>query len=99
MTRDHVLELWNAGFAVDDDNEPVPEIIPISTTVDAIKNTEIDRNTISAEDWVFDDVDQWRTSGSGFFLLPNRRQHIIHPFHVCLFWNFPFFFTHVITSN
>ena len=37
MTRDNFLDLMNAGFAVDDDNEPVPEIIPISTTVDAIK--------------------------------------------------------------
>ena len=57
MTRDNVLELRNAGFAVDDDNEPVPENIPLSTTVGSVSNTDIERNTIDNEDWGFDGVD------------------------------------------
>ena len=36
MTRENVLELMNAGFKVDDNNEPVPENIPVATTVDAV---------------------------------------------------------------
>ena len=67
MTRDHFLELRNAGFAVDDDNEPVPENIPVATTVDSVTDTAIDRNAIAAEYWGFDGVDQWRTSSGGFF--------------------------------
>ena len=63
----NVLELRNTGFAVDDDNEPVPENIPLATTVDNVADTAIDRNTIAAEDWGFDGVDQWRTSGGGVF--------------------------------
>ena len=61
------MDLRNAGFAVYDDNEPVPENIPVATKVDAVANTTIVRNTISDEDWGFDGVDQWRTSGGGFF--------------------------------
>ena len=99
MTRDNVLELRNSGFAVNDDNEPVPENIPVATTADAVAGTVIDRNSIAAKDWVFDGVDQWRTSGGGVFLPPNRRQHILHPFHVCPFWSFYFSYTHVFTSN
>ena len=71
MTRDNILELRNSGFTVDDDNEPVPENIPLATTVDSVSKTTIDRNNISADDWVFDGVDQRRTSGGGVFLLPN----------------------------
>ena len=67
MTRDNFLELRNARFTVDDNNEPVPENIPVATTVDAVADTAIDRNTIDAEDWGFDCVDQWRTSGSECF--------------------------------
>ena len=67
MTRDDFLELRNARFAVDDDNEPVPENIPVATNVDAVADTAIDRNTIAAEDWGFDGVDQWRTSGGECF--------------------------------
>ena len=67
MTRDDFLELRNARFTVDDNNEPVPENIPVATTVDAVADTAIDRNTIAAEDWGFDGVYQWRTSGGGFF--------------------------------
>ena len=69
MTRDEFLELRNSGFAVNDDNEPVPENIPVATTVDAVANTAIDRNDIAADDLGLDGVDQWRTYGSGFFLL------------------------------
>ena len=71
MTRDNVLELRNAGFAVDGDNEPVSENIPVATTVDSVADTFIDRNYIAAEDWGFDSVDQWITSGGGVFLPPN----------------------------
>ena len=67
MTCDNVLELSNDGFAVDDDNEPIPESIPVSTTVNAVSDTAIDINSISAEDWGFDGVDQWRISGGGVF--------------------------------
>ena len=70
LTRDNVLELRNAGFAVNDENEPVPENIPVATTVDSVTDTDIDRNQIAAEDWGFYGVDQWRTSGGGFFLPP-----------------------------
>ena len=61
------MELRNSGFAVDDDNETVPENIPVATTVDAVANTVIGRNAVAAEDWGFDGVDQWRTSGGGAF--------------------------------
>ena len=71
MTRDNFLELRNSGFAVDDDNEPVPENIPVATTVDAVADTAIDRNNIDAEDWGFGGVDQWRTSVGGVSLPPN----------------------------
>ena len=57
MTRDNVLELRNVGFAVDEDNEPVTENIPVATTVNAVAGTVIDRNIIAAEDRVFDGVD------------------------------------------
>ena len=99
MTREIFLDLRNFGFAFDDDNEPVPENIPVDTTVDTFSDIVIDRNVIATDDWGFDAVDQWRTSGSGVFLPPNRIQNILHPFHVCPFFNFPFSSTHMITSN
>ena len=71
MTYDDFSELRNAGFAVDDDNAPVPENIPVATTVDTVSNTAINRNIIAAEDWGFDGVDKWRTSGGGVFLPKN----------------------------
>ena len=71
ITRDNFLEISNSRLEVNDDNEPVPENIPVSTTVNAVSNTDIDRNTIAAEDWGFDGVDQWRTSGGAVFLPPN----------------------------
>ena len=67
MTRDNFSELRNAGFTVNDENKPVPENIPVATTVDAVTNNSIDRNAISAEDWGFDGVGQSRTSGGGVF--------------------------------
>ena len=67
MTRDNFSELRNAGFAVYDDNEPVPDNIPVATTVNAFADTAIDRNAIAAEDWGFGGVDKWRTSGGGVF--------------------------------
>ena len=48
MTRDNVLELRNVGFAVDDKNEPVPENIPVDSTVNSVANTNIDKNVIAA---------------------------------------------------
>ena len=45
MTRDNILELRNAGFATDNNNEPVPENITVATTVDAVANTDIYRNS------------------------------------------------------
>ena len=65
MTRDNFLEIRNSGFAVDDDNEPVPEKIPVATTFNAVVDTAIDRNAIAADYWGFGGVDQWRTSGGG----------------------------------
>ena len=67
MTRDNFLDLRNAGFVVDDKNEPVPENIPVATTADNVANTDIYRNDIAAEDWVFDGIDQWRISGGEVF--------------------------------
>ena len=67
MTRDNFLELRNAGFAVNDNNETVPENIPVSTTIYSVTDTAIDRNAIAAEYWEFGGVDQWRTSGGGIF--------------------------------
>ena len=61
MTRDNVLELRNSGFAVDEDNESVPENVSVATTVNDVSDTAIDINSIAFEDWVFDGVDQWRT--------------------------------------
>ena len=57
MTHDDYSELRNDWFAVDDDNGPVPENIPVATTTDAVVDTAFDRNTIAAEDWGFDGVD------------------------------------------
>ena len=71
MTRDNCLELRNIGFAFDDYNEPVPENIPVATNIDTVNDTAIDRNAIATEDWAFDGVDQWKTSGGGVFLSPN----------------------------
>ena len=68
MTRDNFLELRNAGFAVNDNNETVPKNIPVSTTIYSVTDTAIDRNAIAAKGWVFDGVDQWITSGDGVFL-------------------------------
>ena len=67
MTHDNFSELSNSEFTVDDENEPVPENIPVATTVDAVTDTAIDRNAIAADYWGFDGVDQWRTSGGGVF--------------------------------
>ena len=53
MTRDNVSDIRNSGFAVDDDNEPIPENIPVATTVDAVTDTAIYRNAIADENWVF----------------------------------------------
>ena len=80
-------------------NEPVPENIPVATTVDNVTYTAIDRNAIAAEDWGFGGVDKWRTSGGGVFSPAKLKTNILHPFHVCTFWNFSFSSTHVITSN
>ena len=49
MTCDNFLELRDSGFAVDDNNEPITEKIPVTATVDAIADTAIDRKSISAE--------------------------------------------------
>ena len=67
ITRDNFLEIRNARFAVDNNDEPVPDNIPVANTVDAFANTAIDRNAIAAEYWEFGGVDQWRTSGGGIF--------------------------------
>ena len=67
MTRDNFWDLRNYGFTVDDDNEPVTDNIPVATTVDAVSDTSMERNSIADEDWGFDGVDQWRTSGGGVF--------------------------------
>ena len=67
MTRDNFSELRNAGFALDDESEPVIENIPVATTVDTVTNTDIYRNDIAAKDFRFDSIYQWRTSGGGFF--------------------------------
>ena len=67
MTRGIFLKLSNSGFTVNDDYEPVTYNIPVATTVDAVADTDIGRNAIASEDWGFDGVDQWRTSGGGFF--------------------------------
>ena len=48
MTRDDFLYLSNAGLAVNDNNEPVPENISVTTTFDAVTNTNIERNAITA---------------------------------------------------
>ena len=61
------MEIRNARFTVDDDNEPVPENIPVATTVNAVAYTVIDRNAIDDKGWGFDGVDSWRTSGGGVF--------------------------------
>ena len=71
MTRDKFLELRNVGFAVNDNNEPVPQNIYVATTVDDVSNTALDRNDIAAEYWGFDGFGQWRTSGIGVFLQKN----------------------------
>ena len=71
MTRDNFSGPRNAGFAVNDNNEPVLENIHVDITVDSVADTAIDINTISSEDWRFDVVDQWITSGGGVFLPPN----------------------------
>ena len=71
MTHENVLELRNAGFTVDDKNEPVTDNTPLATTVDAAVNTFINRNNIDAEDWGFYGVDQRRISGGGFCITPN----------------------------
>ena len=71
MTCDDFSELRNAGFAVDDDNESIPDNTPVATIADAVSDTAIDRNAIAAEDWVFDGVDQWRKYCGGVFLPPN----------------------------
>ena len=71
MTRDNILEIRNAGFTVDDNNEHVPENIPVDTTVDSVEDTAIDRNAIAAEYWGFYGVDQWITSGCGVSPPPN----------------------------
>ena len=67
MTRDNFSGPRNAGFAVNDNNEPVSENIHVDITVNSVADTAIDINTISSEDWRFDVVDQWITSGGGVF--------------------------------
>ena len=49
MTHEDFSELRNSRFSVDDNNESVLENIPVSTTVDAVSETAIDRNAIAAE--------------------------------------------------
>ena len=71
MTRDDFLELSNPGFAVHDNNEPVPDNIPVPTTVDVISGTDIDINSIAAGYWGFGVVYQWRNMAVEFFLPPN----------------------------
>ena len=71
MTCDDFLELWNSGFAVDDNNEHFPDDIPLATTVYTVADTAIDKNNIDAEYWGFGGVYQWRISGGGVFLPPN----------------------------
>ena len=71
MTRDNFLELRNSELAVDDNNEPIPENIPVDTIVYTVSDTTIYRNATAAEDLGLDGVDQWRTSGGGVFLPPN----------------------------
>ena len=71
MTRDNFLVLGNVGFLIDEKNEPVPDNIRVANTFDAVTNTTLDRNSIAAEGWGFDGVDQCRTSGGGVFLPPN----------------------------
>ena len=61
------LSFGDCGFAANDGNEPVTENIPVANTVDAVADTSIERNTIATEDWGFNGVDQWITSGGGFF--------------------------------
>ena len=68
------LELRKSGFVVHDYNEPITENIYVTTTDDAISDTAIDRKSIAAENCGFDGVNQWRTSGGGVFVPPNRRQ-------------------------
>ena len=68
------LELRNSGFGVDDNNEPITENIYVTNTNDNVSDNAIDKKSIVAEDCGFDSVNQWRTSGGGFFLPPNRRQ-------------------------
>ena len=67
MTRHNFLELRNAGFAVDDKDEPVPDNMPVATTINAVSDTAIDRKYSTAEYWGFYGVDQWRKSGGGVF--------------------------------
>ena len=50
------MDLRNSGFAVDDNNEPVPENMHVATTVYTVADTVIDRNSIAVEDWEFDDM-------------------------------------------
>ena len=68
MTCEYFWELRNAGFTIDDNNEPVPEKIPVAITVDAVDNTAIEKDAIDSEDWGFDGVYQWRKSGGGVFI-------------------------------
>ena len=100
MTHDNFLEIRNARFAVDDGNEPVPENIPLATTVDTVANTAIDRNYIAAKDWGFYGVDQWRTSGGGVFSpakLKTKLSSSITCMSILIF--FLFSSSHVIISN
>ena len=49
MTCDDFSELRKARFVVDDDNEPVPENVPVTTTADAVSGNVIERNDVTAE--------------------------------------------------
>ena len=71
MTLDNFSEIRNSGFTVDDANEPIPENIPVATTIDSVSDTTIDKNAIADEDWGFDGVEQWITSFGRGFLTPN----------------------------
>ena len=47
ITSEIFSELSNAGFAVDEDNESVPENIHVAITVDSVADTAIERNAIA----------------------------------------------------
>ena len=46
MTGENCLDQSNAGFTVDENNEPVTENISVAITVDAVDNTTIDKTPL-----------------------------------------------------